>query len=156
MLIQSFIQQPEQESIKDFIYGITKDYELAVGENGFFWKLSKFDYLIPELVCIRNKCIDLIGKCKQEPLYQDFLVKLSPNGYIKEHTDPSPDGYKQIRANILIQSAEKGGELIHDSKKIEWQESDLYLLDPSKTHSVTKTSGGKDFLLVSYGFLIKL
>ena len=156
MLIQSFIQPHEQSKVRDFILNINTKPNGATGEKSYFWRFSEIGSLIPELISIRNRCIKLIGECKQEPILEDLLVKVLPSGFVAKHTDDSPKGYKQIRANVLIQSADQGGNLIHDGNKVDWQETDVYLLDPSKHHSVTKIINGKEMLLISYGFLLRL
>lgn len=156
MLIQSFIKQAECEAIRQFALNKINSTNDCVGEKSFFWRLRELPKVIPELVEIRNRCLDLVGKCKQDNVLKDIIAYIYPNGYIKEHNDPPPKGYKHIRANVLIQSAEQGGHLIHDGKVIDWKETDLYLLDADKLHEVTRVLGNKDFLVVSYGFLLPL
>lgn len=156
MLVQSFIQPLEQKSIRDFILSLKGNPTKAVGEMVWFWRLSEVGKIIPEILYVRKRVIKFLGKCYKEPELEDMLVYVLPNGYIAEHKDNSPKGFKHIRANILIQMPESGGNLIHDNKEVMWQERDMYVLHANLPHKVNFVEGNKSLLVISYGFLIPL
>jgi hypothetical protein len=154
MLQKSFISDSERIELLNWVSSISN---LTNEANGKFCTYEKIKDLnsIPTCVnSIRKKCMSITGLCYVEPIYEDFIVVVKPNGFVKKHTDPTVRGHKHIRFNILVKKPQQGGNLIVDDVKISFEEGDCYILDTSKVHGISVVYGDISYNSIVFGFLV--
>lgn len=154
MILTSFIDNKQISELNDCLNKIRHLESQANGELARFTLLSRLNELPICVNDIRNKCLSITGHCLREPMFQDFLIRILPNGFVNIHTDSSRDGYKHIRFNILLQKPLDGGNIIFDRQKIEQNVGDCFVLDASIEHGVSKVRGNISYRSIVFGFLI--
>ena len=154
MLVKSFISHDEKIEILNWIDSIEFLSLESIGRNGRFDKLSNLKHIPKCINAIRKRCIDIIGDCMFEPLLEDFVNEIKPDGYVWIHTDPTKEGYKHIRFNILIQKPDLGGHIYFDGEKLNMDESDCFILDTSKEHGLSMVYGKTSYKSIVFGFLV--
>jgi hypothetical protein len=154
MILTSFINNSQILELNDCLNQIRHLEIQANGELARFTLLSRLNEMPNCVNAIRNKCLAITGHCLREPMLQDFVIRILPNGFVNIHTDASRDGYKHIRFNILLQKPLDGGNIIFDGKQIEQNVGDCFVLDASINHGVSKVRGNVSYRSIVFGFLI--
>lgn len=154
MNLTSFINNNEIDQLNDWSKRIINLHKNANGELARFSLLSELNQLPICINEIRKKCLLITGNCLREPILQDFLIRILPNGFVNIHTDPSRIGYKHIRFNILLQKPLNGGNIIYNQQKIEQNIGDCFVIDTSIPHGVSKVIGNVSYRSIVFGFLV--
>jgi hypothetical protein len=154
MILTSFIDSNQALELNDCLNQIRHLENQANGELARFTLLSRLNKMPKCVDVIRNKCLSITGHCLREPMLQDFVIRILPNGFVNIHTDTSRDGYKHIRFNILLQKPLNGGNIIFDGKQIQQNVGDCFVLDASIQHGVSKVRGNISYRSIVFGFLI--
>jgi hypothetical protein len=155
MLVKKFIDDVTVQEL----FNWTNNQKLKqTTTNGNFSSLTYLQNLNTYPKClneIREKCRKIINGIYQEPIHKDFILEIFENGYVNEHTDLTTGNYKHLRCNILLQKPEKGGKLTIDKQIIDLDVGDMYVVDTSILHAVSKVEGIKDYKSIVFGFLCK-
>jgi hypothetical protein len=120
----------------DFIYKfLDADFKLDIIKN-ILTKLELINNLFNNATLDKNEC---------------YYFNLKENGYFPLHKD------SKIRPNILLQKSKKGGNIIANNKVINMEEKEMYILDATQPHEVTKIEGNKEYksLIFSYNLILK-
>lgn len=118
----------------DFIYKfLDKDFKLDIIKN-ILIKLEVINSSFNSVTLDKNEC---------------YYFNLKENGYFPLHSD------SKIRPNILLQKSEEGGKIIANNKVINIEEKEMYVLDATQPHEVTKVVGSKEYksLIFSYNLI---
>lgn len=154
MLLKSFISKQQHF---DLIRWVNLIESLPIEANGKYCTFETLRKLknIPKCVNdIRKKCLDITKDCLFEPILEDFVNEVKPNGFVSIHTDPTKKGYKHIRFNILLQKPSSGGSIVVDGNKINMNETDCFILDTSKQHGISIVYGDISYKSIVFGFLV--
>jgi hypothetical protein len=154
MLLKSFINDKELIELLNWFDNINLKQE-ANGKNVYINIINEFPNIPKCINDIRKKCLDITGKAFQEPLYKDFVMKITLDGYVNLHTDPSRDGYKHLRFNVLLQKPELNGNIIYKDENINMEAKDCFVIDSSLFHGISKVDGNKSYKSIVFGFLVK-
>jgi len=153
MLIKSFI---DKETIRELlIWSETQNLyrHTSLGRYGFFSFLDELNNHPKCVNLIRQKCSNLTNAKFVEPIYKDFVNEIFIGGYVIEHTDPTVNGYKHLRCNIMLQKPQTGGQIIFNGKPVELEIGDMFLLDTSNQHAVSTVQGLLNYKTIVFGFL---
>ena len=91
-----------------------------------------------------------------EPIIGNILMNHYLDGAFSHvHNDPAPKGFVHVRANVMLEKPETGGDPIVDDKTINVDKKDLWLVLASlEYHASTPIKGGER-LVYSFGSLVK-
>jgi hypothetical protein len=116
--------------------------------------LFKIKNIPKELNIVRNRCLALFGECFIDPFLNDLFIRRKDNELIPLHFDPTMNGFRHIRINIMLQKPNIGGDIIDGNKTIILNESDAYIIETSILHGLTLVKGSKDLMILSFGLQI--
>lgn len=129
------------------------------GPHRFYFIIQESHLEIPELFFnIKERILknENINSYELEPVYKDMITFITNGGFIHKHTDPTPNGYDQIRFNLLLSKPTKGGEPIYDGNVLSVEERDYFKYYVNiKEHSTNVVIGCKPRITISYGILVK-
>jgi len=155
MLTPTFISELQINEILQWINTQNSNLELSTGFNSFYSKLNFLNNYPKCLNEIRKRCQNITNGIYQEPIFKDFIHEIKNGGFVSEHTDPTIEGCKHLRCNILLQKPEKGGKLIIEKKFIDWDVGDMFVVDTALVHGVSKIEGKINYKSIVFGFLCK-
>ena len=154
MLVKSFINKKTVQELLNWTSTQNLQQNCVNGNLSFYTFLKDLNNFPSSINEVRKKCQNLVGGVYQEPVYKDVIAEILKNGFINEHTDPTVEGYKHLRCNILLQKPKKGGEIFFNKKPVPLDIGDLYVVDTSILHSVSLVEGSISFIGISFGFLV--
>lgn len=153
MLIKSLISKDEAVQLLDWTVTQNIYQHTSVGEHGFYSTLDELNNHPSLINVIRKKCSDYVDGVYQEPIYKDLANEVFINGYVQEHTDPTVKGYKHLRCNIMLQKPDTGGQIVFNGNPIDMDIGDMYIVDTSLPHGVSKVQGKVTYKTIVFGFL---
>ena len=111
---------------------------------------------------IRARVIELldIGHLPDDPYKGSFLSYISPGGAVHPHRDArlsiDYEEFALIRANVLFQGSETGGQPIIGPLAVEVPDRGMWAFYPTEIiHSATKVGGSRHRGTLSFGFLVR-
>jgi hypothetical protein len=155
MLVKKFIDDVTVQELFNWTNNQKLGQNKTNGHLSFLYYLENLNNYPLCLNKVREKCKKLIDGIYQEPIHKDFILEIFENGYVNEHTDLTTGNYKHLRCNILLQKPEKGGKLIFNKNVVDLDVGDMYIVDTSILHAVSKVQGNKDYKSIVFGFLCK-
>jgi hypothetical protein len=153
MLVKSFIDKNTVQELLIWTDTQNLQQNCVNGNLSFYTFLKDLNNFPSSINEVRKKCQNLVGGVYQEPVYKDMIVEIFEGGYINEHTDPTVEGYKHLRCNILLQKPEEGGNIVINKNPIALDVGDMYVVDTSILHAVTTVKGSVIYRGITFGFL---
>jgi len=93
---------------------------------------------------------------KEEPVLGNLVMNhFEEKAFTQIHTDPAPEGYVHVRANVMLKKPKTGGDIIIDNEQFNIKENDLWLILASLEHHGSTPIYEGERLLYSFGCLIK-
>lgn len=153
MLVQSFIDNAQIAEL--LAWGATQNvYQNdSVGQHGFFSRLDQLSNHPKCINAVRAKCLALVNGVYQEPVFKDFMNEVFPTGFVTEHTDPCPSGFRHLRCNIMLQKPERGGVIHIGGEPMNLEVGDMLVVDTSVPHYVSRVEGNTSYKTIVFGFL---
>ena len=121
-------------------------------------KMPAYDLLLPRCIWeIKDRIIQKEGVewCKQDSMFQDFIVICKPSGSIHKHKDESySEDLIHARLNVFLELPVKGGATYYSSYPLNGKEGEYVLCKSGlHTHWCTTIEEGNR-ITISFGFLI--
>ena len=144
-----FLNELEHKELLDWV-NIKPQTLYKLGDNDYIYKFVNEDFKLDLIKNILNKLETINSSFNINTLDKNecYYFNLKENGYFPSHKD------SRIRPNILLQKSEDGGKLIANNQVINMEEKEMYVLDATKPHEVTKVIGNREYksLIFSFNF----
>jgi hypothetical protein len=119
--------------------------------------ISPYDPTMPQCIWkIKQRLIEkenLFG-CKQEPIFQDFIMVIPPTAFIHNHVDSNEGDLIHCRYNIIIEKATKGGEAYYSNRLVNAIEGSYVLCKSGLDNHYTYPVEEGNRITLSFGFLV--
>jgi hypothetical protein len=159
-VVDQFITPEEHLALLDWAQGQFSGGHLKAnpGGGGRYFSSYKEGDSVPDCCWeVRRRAVSAfsVEEYEDEPRYKCFLGCNTKGGFIHPHRDPSPQGKRHVRMNIMLSKPKKGGYPVIEGKVIEINERDMWCFYPTfMRHESTPVVGVRKRFVLSIGILV--